>query len=157
MPNMVTINLEVPEEKQAAVLAAIVDAFAPEDEEETPEVPPPGVWTDLAEQAIAAIKGPAELRLLRRVAEAEGRRVPLSELSRDLGLPAAPSLEHDFPEMQMFCAAQPQARPFPVLTGGSDGDGWYRMTWFDANAFVWAFEGSARRRDDQARAGDAAD
>jgi hypothetical protein len=154
--NITTITLEIPEEKQAAVLAAVAAALSPDDEE-APAAPEPGMWTDLAEQAIAAIKGPAELRLLRRVAEAEGQRVPLSELSRDLGLPAAPSLEHDFPELLAFCAADPPSRPLPVLTDGSDGDGWYRMAWLDANAFRWAFEGSAGRRDDQARAGEAAE
>jgi hypothetical protein len=149
----VTVNLEVPEEKQAAVLAAVASALAPE-EEATAATPTAGAWSDLAEQAVAAIRGAAELRLLGRVAQALGQRVSMSELSRDLGLPAAPSLEHDFQELQAFCAEDPASRPFPVLSGGDDGDGWYCMAWLDANAFVWAFEGSGRGSDDKPDSGE---
>lgn len=144
----VTVNLEIPEEKQAAVLEAVASALAP-DEETTPATPTPGAWNDLAEQAVAAIRGVAERRLLERVAQGQGQRISMSELSRDLGLPAAPSLEHDFQELQAFCAEDPTSRPFPVLSGGDDGDGWYCMDWLDANALVWAFEGSGRGSDDK--------
>lgn len=143
----ITITLEIPEEKQAAVLAAVTAVLAPD--EETAPAPVAGAWNDLAEIAVAAIKGPAELRLLQRVAEAEGQRVPMSELSRDLGLPAAPSPEHDFPELEAFCAGDAASRPFPVLTDGDNGEGWYSMAWVDANAFVWAFKGSAHGGDDE--------
>jgi hypothetical protein len=143
----VTLTLEIPDERQAAVLTAVAAALAPVEETAHPSAA--GAWNDLARQAIAAIKGPAELRLLRRVAEAEGQRVPMSELSRDLGLPAAPSLEHDFQELRAFCVADPASRPFPVLTDGDDADGWYRMAWPDANAFVWAFENSTGGGDDK--------
>lgn len=150
----VTVTLEIPEDKRAAVLAAVAAALAPD--EDTGAASAPGAWSDPAERAVAAIKGPAELRLLQRVAQAEGQRVPMSELSRDLGLPAAPSLEHDFQELHAFCAADPALRPFPVMTDGDDGHGWYRMAWLDANAFVWAFARSPRGGDDESRAREAA-
>lgn len=123
------------------MLAAVAAALKDDEAAEEPPAPAAGAWDGLADHAVAAIKGDAERRLLWRVAEARGQRVSLSELSSNFGLPAAPSLEHDFPELHAFCAEHPTERPIPVLFEGDDGDGWYRMAWRDANAFVWAFEG----------------
>src|SRR5947208_393706 len=57
-------------------------------------------------------------------------RVPLSELSRDFGLPGATSPEQDFPDLAAFCKGGDPAAPrpaMPVVAGGSGGDGWYWM------------------------------
>jgi hypothetical protein len=148
----VTLTLEIPEAKQAAVLAAVSKALEPE--ETTTPAPAAGVWADLAQEAVGAIGGPDEQRLLWRIAEAQGQRVPMSELSRDLGLPSAPSVDNDFAELRAFCAADPGARPFPVLTDGDDADGWYRMARADAQAFIFAFKGSGGGGDDKPGAGD---
>jgi hypothetical protein len=78
-----------------------------------------------------------ELDLLWRIAEARGRRVPVAELARDLGLPAATALDQDFPGLQRFCGGD--RRPaLPVVAGGTDDKGWYWLHPDHAHAFAEA-------------------
>jgi hypothetical protein len=71
-----------------------------------------------------------ERTLLRRIAEARGRRVPISELVSSYGLPPVPSLEQDFPGLTYFLAEQKQKgkeMEAPLIASGSDEKGWYWM------------------------------
>jgi hypothetical protein len=113
--------------------------LAPDEERHTSSGKP-GTWLRLAPDVIKAGLTPLEERLLRRLAESRGQRVSMKELARDLGLPAAPSLEQDFPQLTAFCAGSPAERPFPVVSGGSGDAAWYWMSVVDAAAFAFAFE-----------------
>lgn len=83
-------------------------------------------WTpSLAEQAVEEMSD-LEKRLLFRVADARGR-VPMSELTRDFGLPGETAPEQDFPTLTAFCAGGEDRPAMPVAVGGSGSDGWYWM------------------------------
>src|ERR1041384_609197 len=87
-----------------------------------------------AEHARAAITlmGEHEKTLITRIAEARGRRVPVSELSATLGMPASTALPQDFPALNAYvdkCKAENVALELPVSdSGATDGDGWYWMS-----------------------------
>lgn len=109
------------------MLAAVAAALKDDEAAEEPPAPAAGAWDGLADHAVAAIKGDAERRLLWRVAEARGQRVSLSELSSNFGLPAAPSLEHDFPEPTPSALSIPPSDPFPCsprATTATAGTAW---------------------------------
>lgn len=135
----VKLQLEVPVELAGAVLAAVGDVLAPTTSEES-AAGPSGKWDKaLAHEAIDSGAAPLERRLLRRLAEARGQRISISELARDFGLPDAPSAEHDFPRLTGFCADKPAERPFPIKTVGSGDAAAYWMSVADAAAFAFAF------------------
>lgn len=82
------------------------------------------------EHAAEAVKplGDSEVRLLWRIADARGARVPLSELVRDYGLPAGAAAEHDFPGLARYSAGDAESRPsLPVIAGGTGDEAWYWM------------------------------
>jgi hypothetical protein len=135
----VKLSLEVPVEVAGAVFAAVAEALSPEDGKDKGSTPTGGWDQTLATQAIAAFT-PFERRLLRRLVDARGQRVPFAELSADLGLPAAPSTDEDFPQLTAFCAEEPTKRPFPIVSGGSGDTAWYWMSVVDAAAFAFAFD-----------------
>lgn len=91
-------------------------------------------WRDALESALDQMSQ-HEQALLLRIAEARGRRVPLSELSESIGLPATPSLEHDFPGLSRFVAADNGGLAMPVVSVGTDDKGWYWMSAEDSQAF----------------------
>jgi hypothetical protein len=70
--------------------------------------------------------GPYERSLLRRLTEARGRRVPMSELAAALGLPPEPCLDQDFPGLSKFVAANSKdGIEMPVEQGGEKTNAWY--------------------------------
>jgi hypothetical protein len=116
----------------------------------TPKAKAPN-WEDLAEAALGQMQTP-EQALVRRIAEARGRRVPISELVSAFGLPPAPSPEQDFPGLGQFIGARLERGEevtMPIVASGTDDKGWYWMSPMTSGAFRRAF----RRRDDSARAG----
>jgi hypothetical protein len=134
-------TLTLPIRIAAAVSAAVRDVLDADPPQAQPGAASP--WPTLAPEAVVGLT-PLETRLLQRLAEARGQRVPLAELSRDFGLPAAPALDQDFPRLTAFCAASPRERPFPIVAGGSGESAWYWMPFPHAIAFVGAFQ--KRRR-----------
>lgn len=109
-------------------------------------------WEELAEAALGQMQSP-EQALVRRIAEARGRRVPISELVTTFGLPPAPSPEQDFPGLGQFIAARLERGEkiaMPIVASGIDDKGWYWMSPMTSGAFRRAF----RRRDGAAGAGD---
>ena len=77
-----------------------------------------------------------ERALLFRIAEARGRRVPISELVHALGLPPAPCLDQDLPGLKSL--AQARGMPMPVVAEGTDENGWYWMSPRDSGYFAEA-------------------
>jgi hypothetical protein len=94
-------------------------------------------WDGRVSSALGLL-GPHERELLLRVAEARGKRVPISELVSSLGLPPVPSLTQDFPGLSKFVSEQ-QAKgvhlTLPVVGEGSDEKGWYWMAAEDGEVF----------------------
>lgn len=126
---MATLQFDVPDDREAEVLAAVAQVLA------APPAPAPAAplpaleWTEeLAAEAVKTMR-PAEKHLLFRVADARERRVAAAELSRDLGLPASVDTDRDFPALTAYCAAHRCA--VPVVSGGDGGDAWY---WMDATS-----------------------
>lgn len=134
------LQLELPGELAGAVFAAVGEVLAPPEQGKTSSGATKKWDKKLAGEAIASDLAPLERRLLRRLVEARGQRVAIRELARDLGLPAAPSAEHDFPRLTAFCAEKPAERPFPIASGGSGEAQWYWMSVADAAAFSFAFD-----------------
>jgi len=142
---MVELRVLVPEEHVGAVYRFLGELLAATEPTVDPMPgavdPMPGAvaWTkELALEAVGSIVGEAETRLLRRVAEARGQRVPMSELASTLGLPGDASVERDFAELSGWCAAA--GRPtMPVVTGGDGEGGWYWMSLGDYDLFLRAF------------------
>ena len=93
----------------------------------------------LAKKAIEGA-GSHERDLLRRLAEARGQRVPLSELAGSFGLPESASVEQDFSGLSAFC--KPGAGvTLPVVASATDSEhAWYWMSPWDSAAFVDAFD-----------------
>lgn len=94
-------------------------------------------WEKLLLELFEGMTTP-ELTLVRRIVEAGGRRVPISELVASLGLPPAPALEQDFPELTRFVAERNQigeATEMPIVDMGSDEKGWYWMPPDQTGAF----------------------
>src|SRR3712207_878863 len=99
---MVDVRVTVPEDRLAQLYAKLA-AWLSEDEEVSSPAEP---WTDeAAREALRRAREP-ERDLLRRLIAARSVRVPLSELSRDLGLPSVASPEQDFPGITAFCASE---------------------------------------------------
>jgi hypothetical protein len=118
--------VDIPDDRCDDLLAAL-DGSTDEPEESPPGPPAPAVEWD-EDRAAAAIEalGDTEIRLLWRVADARGARVPLGELVRDFGLPGDAALERDFSGLSAYCA-DPQSRPaLPVASGGGE-EAWYWM------------------------------
>lgn len=124
---MATLQFDVPDDREADVLAAVAKVLAA-----APASAPAPLttldWRGRAAQVVDMMR-PAERTLLFRIADARERRVPVSELSRDLGLPASPDIVRDFPALAAFCEAE--GGVVPVATGGDDDHAWY---WMDAVA-----------------------
>lgn len=120
------IELDVPEDREAAVLAAVAQVLAgPPQAAELRQVP----WTkQLAEDAVKRMR-PAERALVFRLAEARQRRVPVKELTRDFGVAPGAAINQDFPALTDFCAKLGAAPP--ITTGGDAGEAWY---WLSAAA-----------------------
>jgi hypothetical protein len=99
-------------------------------------------WTEaLAVEALGGM-GEWERQLLWRLAEARGRRVPLSSLAATLGLPASAAIDNDFPALTNFCHNGNDTPRMPVQTGGVDPDSWYWMSPADSRQFRLALESS---------------
>jgi hypothetical protein len=101
----------------------------------------PPDWGDLAEAAIEQMQTP-ERMLVRRLAEARGRRVSLEELAASFGLPSAPSPEQDFPGLNEFVAARSgkgEKLTTPIIASPSGAEGWYWMSPPTSGAFRRAF------------------
>lgn len=132
--------VDVPDDALEAVRACLSEA-----EKGTGQPPAPPVseveWNgEHAANAIEAL-GDFETRLLWRIADARGARVPLSELVRDLGLPGDAALERDFSGLSRYCVAAGEPRPpLPVIAGGPDDGPWYWMDPFLATIFRAALE-----------------
>jgi hypothetical protein len=120
------IELDVPEDREAAVLAAVAQALAgPPRAAELRQLP----WTRrLAEDVVKGMR-PAERTLVFRLAEARERRVAVKELTRDFGLAPGAAIDQDFPALSAYCAKRGAAPP--ITTGGDAGDAWY---WLSAAA-----------------------
>ena len=119
--------VEVPDDTWEAVGACLDKAKTDASAKPKPPRPAVGWDPDHAAAAVRAI-GDAETRLLWRIADARGARVPLGELARDLGLPGTAALDRDFPGMSRYCGAEGESRPpLPVLAGGADDGAWYWM------------------------------
>lgn len=121
---MARVELDVPDDREADVLAAVAQELA-----STP-TPPPDLakltWTkQLAEEVVGRMR-PAERMLVFRLAEARQRRVPVSELTRDFGLAPGAALSQDFPALTVYCAERNAA--LPITTGGHASDAWYWMS-----------------------------
>lgn len=132
--------VDVPDDAWEAVRACLVEA---EKGTGQPPTPPASEVEWDGEHAAHAIEtlGDFETRLLWRIADARGARVPLSELVRDLGLPGDAALERDFPSLSRYCAADVKSRPpLPVIAGGPDDGPWYWMDPFLAVIFRAALE-----------------
>jgi hypothetical protein len=98
-------------------------------------------WESLAGGAIEKMQTPERV-LVRRVAEARGRRVSLKELAASFGLPSAPSPEQDFPGLSEFVSArseQGEKLPMPIVASPSGVEGWYWMSPPTSGAFRRAF------------------
>lgn len=136
---MVELRVLVPEEHVSAVYRFLGELLAPT--ESTIDPPPPGVaWTkELAREALRSIASEAEYRLLRRLAEARGQRVPMSELASAFGLPNDASVERDFAELSLWCAKASHPA-MPVVTGGEGAEGWYWMPVAAYDRFLAAFD-----------------
>ena len=118
---MARIELDVPDDREAAVLAAVAQALpdAPAPAAELPQL----AWTkQLADDAVKRMR-PAERMLVFRLAESRQRRVPVKELTRDFGLAPGAALSQDFPGLTAYCAEQGAA--VPITTAGDAGDAWY--------------------------------
>ena len=119
--------VSVPDDRLDGLYEAVAKLNKPAEDQQPPPTAP--AWDlDWAEKAVAAMGDSEKLRLW-RVADARAR-VPLSELSRDFGLPGATSPEQDFPDLAAFCKGGDPAAPrpaMPVVAGGSGGDVWYWM------------------------------
>jgi hypothetical protein len=99
--------------------------------------PTPVSWKNKAGDALASLP-PHEWTLLVRIAEANGQRVPISELSKTMGLPSAPALDRDFAGLKSFIAREREddrLLTMPVLSEGSDEKGWYWMSAEDGYHF----------------------
>lgn len=126
---MISVTVALPEERVPdfyQVLAALLGSHAGQTSEDSAD------WTPgLAQTALARLLDP-EKDLLHRIVDARGRRVPLTELSRDLGLPQAAAVEQDFSALAKFCVEQPQQGGkrllLPVIAGGSGDAAWYWMS-----------------------------
>jgi hypothetical protein len=130
---MVEVRLELPEEHVAAVSRLIAELM-------TPEPPAPIPWTeDLALAAIKHIVSRAEYDLLRRMAEARGQRVPMSELASGMGLPGTPDTAQDFAGLSAWCSADAKRPQVPVVNGGEGTDGWYWMPIEASDRFLTAY------------------
>jgi hypothetical protein len=94
-------------------------------------------WEEKAEEALNSLP-PHERTLLLRIIEANGQRVSISELSKTMGLPPAPSLDQDFAGLKGFIAKEKEKNyllTMPVISAGSDDKGWYWMSADDAADF----------------------
>lgn len=94
-------------------------------------------WEEKAADAVNSLP-PHESALLLRIIEANGQRVPISELSKTMGLPPAPSLDQDFAGLMNFIAEEKKEGrrlTMPVVSEGSDEKGWYWMSADDAEDF----------------------
>src|SRR4051794_16812560 len=119
--------ISVPDDRLDELYESVAKLNKPEEAQEPPQTEP--AW-DLGwtERAVAAMGDSEKLRLW-RIVDARAR-VPVSELSSDLGLPGAASPEQDFPDLAGFCKGGDAAagRPaMPIVAGGSGDDGWYWM------------------------------
>jgi hypothetical protein len=123
---MVEVRVVVPKDRVAELYTFAAQLTLPPATEST--TPDPGSpWTDEDLGGLSAVLLDEERELLLRVAEARGRRVPLSRLSSDLGLPTEACLEQDFPGLTAFCRGATPVRAVPVLAGGSGDTAWYWM------------------------------
>ena len=134
---MVELHLRVSDEHAAAVYGLLAELTGPDE----PPAPAPSVlWTEaLALAAIEHIVSAAEYELVRRMAEARGQRVPMSELSSAMGLPTVPDTSQDFAGLLAWCSADPDRPALPVSSGGGDSDGWYWMPIEACDRFLSAF------------------
>jgi hypothetical protein len=129
------LRIQVPEDI-VALCTAVVERSKAKTQPPKPKASVP--WTPaLATLAVEHV-GDFEGQLLWRVADARGARVPLSELRRDLGLPAEAALDRDFPAVSAYCASGggSTALPaLPVISGGTGDEAWYWMDPFEGIIF----------------------
>jgi hypothetical protein len=124
---MVEVHVVVPEDRVAELYAAAAELAKPQGAHSAPPAPPELPWSDEALARLNQTLLDEERDLLLRIAEARGRRVPLSRLADDLGLPAEACIEQDFPALTAFCADPAAPRAMPVVAGGSGQTVWYWM------------------------------
>lgn len=138
---MVTISLVVPEDKLADVYAAVAKAIEAEEEDSGGDQTPAPLWKKTEWCAVLQNAHALEEQLLRRLADARGRRMPMSELAHDLGLPADADVMRDFPAL----SARSGEHPSPVVTGGESEGGWYWTSPENAAMLRSAFEQPERK------------
>jgi hypothetical protein len=135
---MVEVRVLVPEEHVGALYEFVAGLCAADPDPLPPRARPP--WTEkLAKDAINSIVATLEYPLTRRMAEARGQRVSVSELAADFGLPGAPSVSDDFPGLSAWCSTGRLRPGMPVRSSGEGSDGWYYMPIEVADKFLSAF------------------
>jgi len=120
------VTITVPAQHASAVYELLSELTKTDGQGPTPPVAGRPAWSSQLVKEARQQLGDQERELALRVAESRGRRLPLSRLASDLGLPDAAAAEHDFPGLTAYCA--PADRPaMPVESGGSGDDAWYWM------------------------------
>lgn len=133
---MVEVYVVVPADRVAELYAAAAELAKPRDAYQAPPAPPERPWPDEALARLNQTMLDEERDLLLRIAEARGRRVPLSRLADDLGLPAEACVEQDFPALTALCADPAAPRAMPVVAGGSSETAWYWMAPVTSRRFL---------------------